>query len=190
MDNQQENQNPKRLGHVMIDIETLGNTSASAIISIGAVRFDIDTGEIGDKFHLKVSLDSSVNLGLKMNPSTVLWWLEQTKEAQDKMFKNPDNVPIVPISQALLSLQAFISKEDIVWGNSARFDLGILGDAYNLTTLRIPWNFRNERCLRTLVAFAPHIKEEWERSGISHDAQDDCLNQINYCCEIWKKLRI
>ena len=36
--------------HVMIDIETMGNMSHSAIVSVGAVRFDLETGEIGEKF--------------------------------------------------------------------------------------------------------------------------------------------
>ena len=33
-------------GHLMLDIETMGNESFSSIVSIGALEFDIETGEL------------------------------------------------------------------------------------------------------------------------------------------------
>jgi DNA polymerase III epsilon subunit-like protein len=38
------------LGHVMLDLETMGKRAGCAIVSIGAVEFDINTGEIGRTF--------------------------------------------------------------------------------------------------------------------------------------------
>lgn len=33
--------------HLMLDIETMGNESFSSIVSIGALEFNIETGELG-----------------------------------------------------------------------------------------------------------------------------------------------
>ena len=66
--------------HIMLDLETMGNSSNAAITAIGAVKFDIANG-ITDSFYLKVDLESAVALGGKMDPSTVIWWLGQNDAA-------------------------------------------------------------------------------------------------------------
>ena len=37
--------------HVMLDLETMGRKSNSALVSIGAVEFDLITGETGREFY-------------------------------------------------------------------------------------------------------------------------------------------
>lgn len=170
--------------HIMIDIETMGSQSHSAIISIGAVRFDLETGAIGERFYVNVDLQSCLDAGLLINSDTLMWWLNQNEEARKKITEKG-----VALSVALLSLASFIDDDSEVWGNSARFDLGILSDAYNKLNFQIPWNFRKERCVRTLVAFAPEIKEAEVNIGVAHDALADCIFQISYCSKIYKKLK-
>lgn len=170
--------------HVMIDIETMSNQSHSAIVSIGAVRFDLKTGEIGEKFYINVDLQSSLDAGLIINASTLMWWLNQSEEARKKITE-----PGFTLEVALTSLSAFITKEDEVWGNSARFDLGILSDAYGALNRQVPWDFRKERCVRTLVAFAPEVKAAEPNTGVAHDALSDCIFQINYCSKTFNKLK-
>lgn len=51
--------------HIMLDIETMGNQSYSSILSIGAVKFDLNTGETGDEFYTTIDLKSCLDLGLK-----------------------------------------------------------------------------------------------------------------------------
>lgn len=169
--------------HVMIDIETMGSQSMSCIVSIGAVRFDLKTGKIGEKFYVNVDLQSCMDSGLIINPDTLIWWLNQGEEARKKITEKG-----VDLSIALLSLASFIDEDDEIWGNSARFDLGILSDAYNKLNFPIPWNFRKERCVRTLVAFAPEIKNSEVNIGVEHDALADCIFQISYCSKIYNKL--
>lgn len=171
--------------HLMIDIETMGNISYSAIISIGAVEFNIDTGETGKEFHLNVFLESSVNAGLIINPDTILWWLQQNEKAREDLVKSEK----VSLAKALVDFNAFCTKDYQVWGNSARFDLGLLQNAYNKLDIPIPWDFRKERCVRTLVSFAPKIKEDFKYVGTAHNALQDCYNQIGYCTQIWNSLK-
>jgi hypothetical protein len=51
-------------GHLMLDIETMGNESFSSIVSIGALEFDIETGKTGREFYVNVDLQSCMDLGL------------------------------------------------------------------------------------------------------------------------------
>lgn len=170
--------------HVMIDIETMGNMSRSAIVSVGAVRFDLETGEIGEKFYMNVDLQSCLDAGMIINADTLMWWLSQGEEARKKISSKG-----FPLSRVLISLSAFVDKDDQVWGNSARFDLGILSDAFNALKKPIPWDFRKERCVRTLVSFAPEVKDAEQNTGVAHDALADCMFQINYCSKIFRKLK-
>lgn len=168
---------------VMIDIETLGTTPGSVILSIGAVRFNMNTGELGDEMHAKIDINSSMDCGLNINPNTLKWWMNQDKEARDKVISGD-----YPLNVALGKLSIFLKEGDFLWGNSARFDLGLLEYAYNSVELDKPWDFRNERDVRTLVAFKPEIKANLQFDGTKHDALDDCKHQIRYCHETWKTL--
>lgn len=170
--------------HIMLDIETMGSGSNSAIVSIGAVKFDLDSGDTGEFFHKKVCLNSSVKAGGVINPNTVSWWLKQHKDAQLKLITGE----LVDIETSLRDFADFCKGDYEIWGNSARFDCGILSDAYNNLDMKIPWDFRKERCLRTLVSFSPDIKENFIFKGTAHDALDDCYNQIEYACLTWQRI--
>jgi len=79
-------------------------------------------------------------------------------------------------------------KDVKIWGNGVRFDIGLMEDAYSACQLLNSWNFRSERDVRTLVAFAPDIKTNFFFQGIEHNPIDDCKHQISYCTATWKKL--
>jgi DNA polymerase III epsilon subunit-like protein len=122
----------------MIDIETMGNKSFSAIVSIAAVEFDINTGETGAEFYTKVDLNSCVERGLKMQADTVLWWMGQSDEARKEI--TAESSP--HLDKALSNFYDFVSKKEYyIWGNSARFDLGILENAFNSVGMPIPWDY-------------------------------------------------
>lgn len=181
----------KRLGHVMVDLETLGNKSNSVICSIGGVEFDINTGETGREFFVKVDIQSCLDRGLIVNGDTVEWWLMQSDKARMGLISTAQGGN-KNISLALHEFKLFL--EDLgantvqLWGNSVRFDMGILEDAYRACNLKEPWNFRCERDVRTLVSFAPEVKEHYPKTGVEHNPIDDCKFQIGYCTAIWQKL--
>jgi len=183
-----QNTKTKSLGHVMLDLETMGKRSNSPILSIGAVEFDINTGETGDEFYSTIDLQSCLNAGLEINGETVYWWLTQNEKARQEVAKGGK-----PLNNVLVAFmdwfEKFNNKDDVqIWGNGTRFDIGILEDAYvALGYDRMPWNFRGERDLRTLVSFAPEIKTEIvnKHGGAKHMAIDDCKIQIEYASKIW-----
>jgi hypothetical protein len=173
---------------VMLDLETLGNKSNSALLSIGAVEFNLETGELGRQFYKVIDLQSCLDLGLKINASTFYWWLQQNQQARDAVcVEEKLTLPIV-LNDFTHWLNDCI-KDITIWGNGVRFDVGILEDAYVACGYQnMPWSFRYERDVRTLVAFAPEIKANLPFTGTLHNPIDDCKYQIQYCTEIWKKL--
>jgi DNA polymerase III epsilon subunit-like protein len=170
----------------MLDLETMGHESYSAIVSIGAIKFNINTGDIGERFYCNVNLQSCLDLGLIVNGRTIMWWLKQNEDARKHLSEQPQ----ISITEALMQFKSFYNEEYYIWGNSARFDCGILQNAYHKAKIELPWDFRKERCLRTLVTLNPNIKINHIPKGVAHNAIDDCINQIQYCCEIWKTLNM
>lgn len=171
--------------NLMVDIESMGNESFSSILSIGALEFDLETGKTGKEFYVEVDLQSCIDLGLVINPSTVIWWMKQSGEARKFVTESKG----LPILEALDMFSDFCTGEYEVWGNSPRFDLGIIQNAYNKANLPIPWDFRKERCVRTLVSFNPEVRKNFKFEGVAHHALVDCYNQVKYCCETWKTIR-
>ena len=105
----------------------------------------------------------------------------QDKIAMDAFGNAPQNISV---AMQHLSQWMATRRMHCVWGNSARFDLGIIENAYNKCVKdKSLWNHRNERCLRTLSALYPEIKKSQPFDGVRHDALDDCIHQIKYACK-------
>ncbi|MFR4188270.1 MAG: 3'-5' exoribonuclease domain-containing protein, partial [Klebsiella sp.] len=101
--NKEEDQ-PIDYVHVMVDLETMGKKHNAPIVAIGAVVFDPATGSIGESFYKVVCLESSVNWGAVIDPSTVIWWLKQSSEARSAIV-NDDAIPLL---DALLQFREFV----------------------------------------------------------------------------------
>jgi len=158
----------------MLDLETMGNGVNAAIIAIGAVRF---TNEIKDKFYETIDLRSSVELGLDMDPETVLWWMQQCEDARAQ-FKQKGK----QIQSVLVRFTQWIGDDAVMWGNGADFDNAILANAYKKCHLEQPWKFWNNRCYRTVKNMYPNI--EMVRTGTHHNAVDDAESQALHLLHI------
>lgn len=177
--------------HLMIDLETMGNKSYCALMSIGAVFCDINTGETGAEFSVRVDLQSCLDRGLKVNADTLYWWLEQSEQAR----KNISEGEKEELSAALHKFTLWVKHncpENVeierlyVWGNGSKFDLGILEDAYDVCNMKYPFAFWNERDVRTASGIGPEIKRNLKFEGTAHKEVDDCKHQIKYVSEVAK----
>jgi hypothetical protein len=175
----------ENLGHLMLDLETMGNRAGCAIVSIGAVEFNLETGKLGREFYERVYLQSCLDAGLFVQGGTIYWWLGQSEAARKQICMPSEN-----LSNVLEKFKSFTAclGDFCLWGNGARFDIGILEAAYHAIGRGevLPWKFRNERDVRTLVAFAPSIKENYPFTGVEHNPIDDCKHQIAYSHAIWR----
>ncbi|EEZ7954392.1 exonuclease, partial [Escherichia coli] len=113
--------------HLMIDLETMGKNPDAPIISIGAIFFDPQTGEMGPEFSKTIDLETA---GGVIDRDTIKWWLKQSREAQSAILTDE-----IPLDDALLQLREFIDENSgeffvQVWGNGATFDNVILRRSY------------------------------------------------------------
>lgn len=172
--------------HVMVDLETMGTGNEAAIVSIGAVKFDPMGGGIDDALYVGVSLASSVAFGLKIDPDTVLWWLDKERDTARKALLASD---FVDLPTALEGLAMWIGDKSVpVWGNGATFDNVILRNAYQKVGLSCPWSYRDDRCYRTFKNLAPDI--ECPTFGLLHQALDDATAQAQHMQLIVKALGV
>ncbi|MFW3995243.1 3'-5' exoribonuclease domain-containing protein [Klebsiella pneumoniae] len=192
--NKEEDQ-PIDYVHVMVDLETMGKKHNAPIVAIGAVVFDPATGSIGESFYKVVCLESSVNWGAVIDPSTVIWWLKQSSEARSEIV-NDDAIPLL---DALLQFREFVSdnvaggsKKAQVWGNGASFDNSILRSSYDCIAEDYPWEYWNDRDVRTMVelgqaiSFDPKTAIPFE--GSRHNALADAIHQARYVSAIWQRI--
>jgi hypothetical protein len=162
--------------HVMVDLETLGNGSHSAILSIGAVQFD-ETGT-GEQFYTRVDAESCVATGMKMDVSTVLWWFKQGEAARREVADGG-----VDIRNALEDLATWWPAKATFWGNGATFDNVIVANAYQRLGIARPWGYTSDRCYRTMKAMFPTIKAD-QMDGVAHNALADALYQAKHMVKI------
>lgn len=192
--NKEEDQ-PIDYVHVMVDLETMGKKHNAPIVAIGAVVFDPATGSIGESFYKVVCLESSVNWGAVIDPSTVIWWLKQSSEARSAIV-NDDAIPLLDV---LLQFREFVSdnvaggsKKAQVWGNGASFDNSILRSSYDCIAEDYPWEYWNDRDVRTMVELGQAIGFDPKTTipfvGDRHNALADAIHQARYVSAIWQRI--
>ncbi|EJM5381111.1 3'-5' exoribonuclease [Escherichia coli] len=175
--------------HLMIDIETMGKNPNAAIISIGAIFFDPQTGDMGPEFSKTIDLDTD---GGVIDRDVIKWWLKQSREAQSAILTDE-----IPLDDALLQLREFIAENSgeffvQVWGNGANFDNVILRRSYERQGIPCPWHYHNDRDVRTIVELGKAIDFDARTAipfeGERHNALDDARYQAKYVSAIWQKL--
>ncbi|HFO5718569.1 TPA: RecE family exodeoxyribonuclease [Escherichia coli] len=175
--------------HLMIDLETMGKNPDAPIISIGAIFFDPQTGDMGPEFSKTIDLETA---GGVIDRDVIKWWLKQSREAQSAIMTDE-----IPLDDALLQLREFIAEHSgeffvQVWGNGANFDNTILRRSYERQGIPCPWRYYNDRDVRTIVELGKAIDFDARTAipfeGERHNALDDARYQAKYVSVIWQKL--
>ncbi|EFL2525194.1 exonuclease [Escherichia coli] len=175
--------------HLMIDLKTMGKNPDAPIISIGAIFFDPQTGDMGPEFSKTIDLETA---GGVIDRDTIKRWLKQSREAQSTIMTDE-----IPLDDALLQLREFIDENSgeffvQVWGNGANFDNTILRRSYERQGIPCPWRYYNDRDVRTIVELGKAIDFDVRTAipfeGERHNALDDARYQAKYVSAIWKKL--
>ncbi|HCD2585231.1 TPA: 3'-5' exoribonuclease [Escherichia coli] len=175
--------------HMMINLETMGKNPDAPLISIGAIFFDPQTGDMGPEFSKTIDMDTA---GGVIDRGTIKWWLKQSREAQSAILTDE-----IPLDDALLQLREFIDENSgeffvQVWGNGANFDNTILRRSYERQGIPCPWRYYNDRDVRTIVELGKAIDFDARTAipfeGERHNALDDARYQAKYVSAIWQKL--
>ncbi|MBB9487903.1 3'-5' exoribonuclease [Escherichia coli] len=175
--------------HLMIDLETMGKNPDAPIISIGAIFFDPQTGDMGPEFSKTIDLETA---GGVIDRDTIKWWLKQSREAQSAILTDE-----IPLDDALLQLREFIDENSgeffvRVWGNGASFDNVILRRSYERQGIPCPWRYYNDRDVRTILELGKAIDFDARTAipfeGVPHNALDDARHQAKQVSAIWQNL--
>lgn len=173
---------------IMIDLETLGTTPGSVVLSIGAVASE----KTGD-FYVKIDLRDSLHLGLTVDPDTMSWWRKQSRDAW--LASTTGDAGVYPMLSAFTKWLEDLRKGAAeqatgnalrLWGDASSFDLTLLACVYRAAGMPVPWNYREEfdyRTLRTLMG------SEKPRSKVQHDGLSDAIAQLVHLQAMLASLR-
>lgn len=144
--------------HVMIDLETMSRRPDAAICAIGAVLFDPAApgdGLRAEPFYRAGLLADAVRQGGHMEVDTVLWWMQQDDAARAEICAGGGS-----LLGALMDLCHWMFTHGVtdVWGNGADFDLTILAGTYRRASIKLPWEYKQQRCLRERRRGHPELK--------------------------------
>lgn len=171
------------MNDLMLDLETMGMTAGSAILSIGAVFFDMKARALGPEFYRIIDLEDACAHGLTIAPATVLWWMKQSDEARE-LFKQPGEGLAHTLSYFGSWANANCPREDMkVWGCGVDFDNVLISAAYKACGLELPWRWFNNRDYRTVKNQYRDVKID-RSGGVHHNALDDAKAQALHLIRI------
>lgn len=166
---------------VMIDLETLSARSNAAIISIGAIKFDNEG--LHDRLHMNICFNDANLPGFHIDGKAVGFWFKASQPARDAL--SPFNG--MSLRRALQKLADFVKYETGgIWGNGSDFDNVILTNAYDSLNMEMPWQYKRNRCYRTIRELCPEV--EFQRIGEAHNCMDDAISQANHAIKILRKI--
>lgn len=184
---------------IMIDLETMGISANSAIVSYGAAAFDFRTGEIGHTIYRVIDLSTTLQYPeFGIDAGTLYWWLQQSEPARLTLVQDDNRESLV---EAMASLRYYIEgvgnpQRLRLWGNGPTFDNAMIRFTYKTIMGKdLPIPFWNDRCVRTVKGFYPHnLFQEWRmnnpRRGTYHNALDDAKYQIKFLTHIFQELGV
>lgn len=162
--------------HVAIDLESYSKRPSGLVLSIGLAAFTVQGGLVG-MFYVEPSKVDQTKDGRDIDPATVAWWNTQGDEAR-KVLGSPG----VPVGEALARVRSFLSRFQGgnyrlagMWGWGSDFDNAMLQDLFRHYEQPVPWDFRINRCGRTIVELLGAPKPP--AVGTHHNAVDDAIYQ-------------
>lgn len=163
----------------MIDIETLDLKPSAVVLSVGVVRFSqAHSISATRSSHMRVDLQSQLDAGRTVSEHTLLWWMEQSKEAQSAAFGVDDRLHPTQVWDIL---DKMLTGANQVWAKSPSFDMVILESMFRDFDADTPWHYRDLRDVRTIMAEA-EMDRDWAppdmNGSVAHNAVHDCDRQI------------
>ncbi|WPH65957.1 hypothetical protein Mulvp2_10 [Enterobacter phage Mulvp2] len=172
-----------------IDMETLSTEHNAALLSIGAVICDFNTGQQVDTFYANITPESSIAAGLDVSESTKAWWAKQGQAAQDVL-----SVDQRPLRDVLVDFTKWLAGHGVQYaiGNGPRADNQWLESACKAIGMQSPIKYWGDLDMRTLTFIGTHILglDHWHNTfkGVKHNALHDAINEAEFCNAVFQKL--
>ena len=170
----------KELINVVLDLETLSTAPNAAIIQIGAVVPDFDykncLGNIVEfeatiQYESCLELVNSIDPPVFMSHGTMEWWEKQP--TRKEVFSG--QLDYVDALDQFAAWIGHFERPVAIWGNGSDFDNVVLRHSLDAFGFHGLWEFRNNRCFRTLKAVFPLMTEATGRysNELTHTALGD-----------------
>lgn len=183
---------------VMVDLETLGTDTDTCILSIGAVRFRLDTVDDIDSimddertFYARLDEHDQESKGRSVDADTLKWWDSQSEEARAVFDEErSDN------KRALRDFVKFCKGAKRIWGNGNMFDNAIMRSICRDYDIKYPVFYSKDLDVRTLT-YLWNLITNWVSKGKrptiqlgeEHNALDDARRQVLQCQIMYKDIR-
>lgn len=178
-----------QLRDIMLDFETMATSQDTKILSVGLVKFNLQTGEIGKDLYCRFDINRGANRFRYEDHApggTMEWWGRQDAGVRKEAFSGQMNINHFVTKL----LPEFLPPGARMYGNGANFDVAILDNLHAQLRLPTPYKFWNVLDVRTFVEIGKGIEEKGRLpEGIAHHPIYDCKFQIEYVCRIYKILR-
>jgi hypothetical protein len=167
---------------IMVDVESLSLDPNAHILSIGAAKFDRNTGEIKKEFYVVIN-QSAVNGDI--DAATISWWMRQDNRARDAIW-GVDVETTALLAKALHRLSVFVYApvDPIIWQRGT-MDYVWLEQAYKREGLKPMWKHSQWHDQRTVCNMAGGVKRD---RPVRHHALGDCIDQIDDLVLAFKKI--
>jgi len=180
---------------IMLNLQTVGLCDNAVITQLTAVAFSLDTGINLDSFNEHIGIRNSVQKGLRIDSSSIEWWFNQPQNVYEDVFL-PALVSEVRLEDVLGKFSEWIETLKTNYGSDFQTTVNVWGNynkwirqAYKVCKIEPPWEFYEDRDVRTLVEVGHRLKVNKNTSEESiSNALDDCRNQIKNCSDIYNKL--
>jgi len=173
--------------HATIDIETLGTSPDTVVLTIGGIKFDpmADDG-LHSQFYYRLDADEQIEMGRTVDEKTLEWWDKQDEEVKKEALETTGRVST---EQSLKALNKWLVGVDKIWCQGPVFDIGILENLYKQIGLHHNWPFYIIRDSRTLFSLMDKDPRK-EIDFAAHNALADAIVQSLCIQKVYKKLDI
>jgi len=169
---------------ISFDFETLSLDRDACILSLGAVRFDRETGELGRRFYAVAEIQNQPDAVI--DAGTVEWWMRQSADAQAGIFG--PGVTRLSLKQLLIEFHAYAQGAEWFWCRGNK-DAEWMQSACQRCGLELPWAYWQVCDQRTLTnLFQAYVSPE-ESTGVAHNALDDAVRQAQALIDIFQASR-
>lgn len=173
---------------LMIDFETLSLKENATLLALGAVAVDTATGAVVSEFYS--AIDPCQQPGRDIDPSTVLWWLSQSKDSQkqitDATYSTANDIKHV--AHVFAEWYGALGNGHIeCWSNGA-VDHAWLSSMMAYSGLKNPVPYWQQRDYRTLRGMFPLVEADKPDGFIAHHALWDAKYQAAHLVKLMMHL--
>jgi 3' exoribonuclease, RNase T-like len=162
--------------HIMVDIETLDTQPSAIILSVGACV--ISPNRFRPQFYGELSVLHQHNLGRTTSQDTLDWWSAQSNCPKHGTFLLGETL------QEFSRWIAACTSDPVIWCKGTDFDVAILGHAYKMCQVPIPWKYNSVRDFRTVKKlFSESVSPDIVNTA-AHNALADAQYQTDQLLSI------